>query len=249
MPDTARQLSGGSSGSPILLGGILIGGRSSRMGTCKATLRLPSGETLLDHALGCLQPHCDEIVISAADASQVEGSPLKIVIDEEKFLGPASGVAALLREAESLRADAVLVLSVDLPRLRPSDLQPLVDAWCCDPQHLACGSFGDSLPQPLVAIYPTRYVNDVSAVAASSQRGLLRWLRNRPHQRIALRPQAGCDVDTPQQWQSFISMMSALVVIPCVLWNDAFAFNEANHLIFGHATYIVRQCLPVDLPM
>ncbi|TWU16480.1 molybdenum cofactor guanylyltransferase [Allorhodopirellula heiligendammensis] len=55
----------------LLLGAVLAGGRSIRMGRCKAELPHESGGTFLDHALEQLAACCDHVACSlAADAAE-----------------------------------------------------------------------------------------------------------------------------------------------------------------------------------
>lgn len=185
-----------------MIGGVLIGGRSSRMGTPKQDLRRNDGRTQLQHAIDCLAAHCEFVLISATGGAPATMQGCDVVHDNTAYQGPATGIARLLRKANQRDADAVLVLAVDLPMLQASDLEPLVAAWHERPSQIAVATFDQQFPEPLVTIYPADYVDQMTRIAAGQDRSIVRWLQREPHQMIPLRPAAGRDADTPQNWQS-----------------------------------------------
>ena len=192
-----------SASEPALLGGVLIGGRSSRMGVSKADLLRSDGQTQLEHAIGCLRPYCDSILISASLDAPISLFGCHIVRDTAAYQGPATGIAQLLLEAQQRNADGLLVVAVDLPSLEAIDLKPLVAAWSEQPNKITAATFDGQFPEPLVTIYPSDYVDQLTRLANGRDRSITRWLRRTPHQAIPIRNGAGRDVDTPEQWQSF----------------------------------------------
>ena len=107
-----------------LTGFVLTGGKSSRMGTDKAMLRLPDGETLLEHALA--------LVASVATEVRLLGSREKyaglawagtIVEDIYADRGPLAGIHAGLKSSAT---ELNLVLAVDMPRMTSACLKYLV---------------------------------------------------------------------------------------------------------------------------
>ena len=191
-----------------LLGGILVGGRSSRMGACKAMLQMPGGKTLLDHVSDCAMPFCQSLVIATAP-DQTLATTFPVVADTHPHQGPATGIASVLRAANDQGQTAAFVLSVDLPALTTADLAPLVDAWRIDPTQITTATTDREFPEPLVAIYPTTYLDELIAVANCEDRSVTRWLRRTPHQMIDIRGEAIQDVDTPEQWQAFYERASS----------------------------------------
>ncbi len=73
-----------------LLGVILVGGNSSRMGTNKAFIEF-DGKTLLERAIESKQPHCDHIVISCrrdeADLYASYGTPMEDILSDRGPMG------------------------------------------------------------------------------------------------------------------------------------------------------------------
>lgn len=89
---------------------ILAGGRSSRMGCCKARLVI-GGETVLAHLAAQLSEF-DELLLSTNDPALAEGLPVRAVKDIFPGAGPLGGLHACLSAAKS---GALLVVACDLP--------------------------------------------------------------------------------------------------------------------------------------
>jgi molybdenum cofactor guanylyltransferase len=97
------------------VGFVLAGGRSSRMGTDKALVRL-CGEPLIAHAVRILREA--GLAVSVAGGAPVLTAFAPLVEDRQPGLGPLSGICAALA---STSARWAVFLSVDLPLL-PSSL-------------------------------------------------------------------------------------------------------------------------------
>lgn len=91
---------------------ILAGGRSSRMGTDKAFLRL-GGLTLLEHAIALAKEVCDKVVL-VGDKQRLRPYGW-VVQDKFEGRGPLAGIQAAL-SSESARFTN-LILSVDMPAI------------------------------------------------------------------------------------------------------------------------------------
>lgn len=94
-----------------VVGFVVAGGRSRRMGRDKALLPW-AGATLLDHALARLRAACSEVrILSGAEARYADrGVPVDVDLLAEA--GPLAGVCAGLEQAGGRVA---LFLAVDLP--------------------------------------------------------------------------------------------------------------------------------------
>lgn len=112
-----------------LTGIVLTGGRSSRMGSDKASLVL-GGSTLLERVVAALSAVADEIVIVRAPEPEqslplaTSSGSLLVVADPVEGAGPLAGIMTGLEAASASRA---LVVGVDHPFLRPSLLRLLAD--------------------------------------------------------------------------------------------------------------------------
>ena len=107
-----------------LVGAVLAGGRSRRMGAAKGGMPLPDGRTLGQAAADALAPLCPGGVVVLGHG---EGLPdaLPRIADLRPGEGPLAGLEALLASG---RGEAYLVCPCDLPGLTPDALRPLAEA-------------------------------------------------------------------------------------------------------------------------
>jgi molybdenum cofactor guanylyltransferase len=91
---------------------VLAGGRSSRMGTDKALLRV-GGRTLLERVIEVLQTTSDEVHI-IGDRPEYHGFGVKVVADLHPGTGPLGGIATAIATAS---CEQVLVVACDMPFL------------------------------------------------------------------------------------------------------------------------------------
>ena len=160
--------------SERLLGIVLVGGRSSRMGTDKASLP-HAGTTFLVYALDRLGKVCESVAVSGqTDAAH----DVTVIDDPIKHQGPATGIAASLRFARDNRFDACLITPVDTPALTDQGLVELCDAWkrC----HKLTVARTDRI-EPLVGIYPVDLADSIDALSTAQDRSLHRWIAGQDH--------------------------------------------------------------------
>ncbi len=106
-----------------ILGAIIAGGQSSRMGGVEKAFIKLGGKPIIQHIVECLRVQTSEIVINAnGDAGRFESLNCVVVPDG---LGagetPLAGLAAVLAYAELSDFDAVISVPSDTPFL-PDDL-------------------------------------------------------------------------------------------------------------------------------
>lgn len=189
---------------PRLLGAVLCGGRSSRMGRDKALLRDSYGCSYLQLAVQRLQGLCDSVCVCGS-SSQFENITfrsmpgVRFISDPEEHLGPAIGVAAALRIAKDEAFAGCLVNPVDTPKLNLDDLRLLQQNWLQDPNRVVCAQDAQTGHlQPLVAIYPTSAFESVSKLAASADRSLRRWLEQHQPETANLPASSLLNVNRPE---------------------------------------------------
>lgn len=108
-----------------MIGAVLAGGRSTRLGRDKTRLRLPGdGRDMLARTADLLAACTDEVLVSCRADAVPPGLPCRAVSDCEEGLGPFGGVWSLLRAVR----EPVLVLSCDLPFMDAATLRRLVKA-------------------------------------------------------------------------------------------------------------------------
>lgn len=104
---------------------VLTGGRSERMGTDKALLQLPTGETMLEHAMALGASVAREVcVVGPLERYASYAWAGKIVEDVFPGRGPLGGIHAAL---SNTRTDWNLIFAVDMPLLTAALLRWLVD--------------------------------------------------------------------------------------------------------------------------
>jgi len=133
---------------PLFSAAVLAGGRSTRMGTDKAFLRL-GNELLIERQLRCLRESgATELLISGRAEANYSGFAATVVRDEFLQSGPLAGVAAALKASSS---HLVFVLAVDMPRMTPAMIGKIVSQ--CE-NDAGCVPFDGHGLQPLGAAFP-----------------------------------------------------------------------------------------------
>ena len=107
--------------------GVLIGGRSERMGCPKALLPLRAGRTLVEHVVGVARAVADEVVLLGQLAPPASLGGMTSLADYVAGGGPLAGLAALLQHAPDSWA---LLLACDMPRLA----RPVLERLCAQPR-------------------------------------------------------------------------------------------------------------------
>ena len=102
---------------------ILVGGKSSRMGTNKAFLEL-KGKTFIELQIELLRKMFDEISISANTPSEYEYLNLPIFKDIYPGKGPLGGIYTSLINSSSLHT---FMLACDMPFVGPELIKHLKD--------------------------------------------------------------------------------------------------------------------------
>lgn len=131
-----------------VVGVILAGGKSSRMGGGDKSLLDLGGKTVLSRVIARLGAQVDTIVLNAnGDAARFEEYGLPVVPDSiEGFAGPLAGVLAGMDWAHEQGADYILTVAADTPffpdhllvglqMAKESEHTPLVMAMTPDPER------------------------------------------------------------------------------------------------------------------
>lgn len=146
---------------------ILAGGRSRRMGTDKALLKI-DGEPLIRRLARQLERHVEQVLISARRVSDYSYLGYEVVPDRVPDLGPLGGIAsALARSAH----DLTLFVPCDLPGI-PQDLvtRLLREARSAD---AVVPRREDGQVEPLFAVYRRRVLPSVNAALSRGARRVI----------------------------------------------------------------------------
>jgi molybdenum cofactor guanylyltransferase len=151
-------------------GVVLVGGRSSRMGTEKAALEW-HGSTLLRRTVGILgrEVHGPVIVVRAAGQPlPALDVPVDLREDPVAGRGPLQGIAVGLAAARD-RAELAFVCSVDLPLLHPAFVHAVLAALAADAAADVALPHVGGHRQPLLAAYRTALAIEAAELLAAGR--------------------------------------------------------------------------------
>jgi molybdopterin-guanine dinucleotide biosynthesis protein A len=141
----------------MILGAVLVGGRSSRFGSDKAVAEW-NGRTLAEHAAALVGQHVDAVVTVGGEGD-VPDLP-------RPGLGPLGGIAGALDHAAGHGFTSVLTIGCDMPRV-PSELLTALlrraPAWCSD--------------APVLGHWPAALGAQLMAWVEGGDRSVRRWAR------------------------------------------------------------------------
>jgi molybdenum cofactor guanylyltransferase len=155
---------------PWILGVVLAGGLSSRMGREKAFVLL-DGRPLLAHVLERFAPQVGRVVINAnGDPTRFAAFGCDVVPDGDGTSeGPLSGIAAGLRLARSRGAALMATCPSDAPRLPRRYVARLVDA--IGENRAACLA-GETGLEPLFGLWRVEALADLETALAEGRRAV-----------------------------------------------------------------------------
>jgi molybdenum cofactor guanylyltransferase len=113
-----------------ILGAIIAGGQSLRMGGAEKGFIVLEGATLLERTLSRLRFQVDEVIINAnGDATRFAETGVVVVPDHLVDVGsPLAGLEAVLRYGAAHQFDAVVTVPSDAPFLPLDLVQRLLEA-------------------------------------------------------------------------------------------------------------------------
>lgn len=152
-----------------MLGAVLAGGHSTRMGRDKAGA-LVGDKPMLAIALDALGGLDERVVVGRPREITGVDPTTDWLHDEEPDSGPLGGILTALAWAGAHQFDAVVFLPCDLPTIRSDDVGLLTDAW--ERQNRST-SDSSALPQVAIAAGPER-ANWLACVVPVTALGPLR---------------------------------------------------------------------------
>lgn len=185
-------------------GVILSGGQSRRMQSLgmvdKGLLRL-AGLALAGHAAKRLMPYCRQLLISA-NTCQADYAEWGKVVGDGEFIGqgPLAGILAAMRHT---RADYILILSVDSPRVSEAVIAELVAQAKRSPTTSALYAYA-AQAHPLCAIIRTDLAPALERYLLQGKRRVQQWYTQIEAQPVCLGEKAEAlflNVNTPDDWQ------------------------------------------------
>lgn len=138
-----------------LAGVVLAAGRSARMGSPKALLDflgVPFIVRILE-ALEALEVKT-RVVVLGPDAPRIHaaiaGHECMIVENPEPETGPIASLRGALRALQPVLPSAVLVWPVDLPHVRVSTVERVMEAYRRDPGQVVVPTFAERRGHPVI---------------------------------------------------------------------------------------------------
>ncbi len=171
-----------------MIGAVLAGGSSTRMGRPKAALRI-GDMTLLERAVGVLRSRFDEVIVCGGSEAP-RGTVL--VPDAVERAGPLAGIEAAIGYGDGRD---VLVLAVDLPLVTPAVIDGLATPLLAGQARVARG---DGRVQPLLGGYSADLFGLVRAHRMSDDRSVMGLVRDVPHLTLVdVDPGSLVNINTP----------------------------------------------------
>ena len=163
-----------------VVGVLLAGGRSSRMGGGDKCLRPLGGEPILTRIIGCLRPQVSDIVINAnGDASRFAPFALPVVPDSiAGFSGPLAGVHAGLEWVRANRPDVghAVTVATDTPFF-PADLVRRFLAEARDGSTFLVAR-SEAGTHPVIGLWPVDLAAALKASLDQGHRKVTAWVKD-----------------------------------------------------------------------
>ncbi|MEZ4768204.1 MAG: molybdenum cofactor guanylyltransferase [Caldilineales bacterium] len=189
---------------------VLAGGDSRRMGTNKALLELPSGETLIERVLNTLRPLSDDLLIVSNTPDLYAHLDARQVSDEFAGAGPLAGLHAGLHAA---RHDWTFAVACDMPLV---DHRLVRFMAVLTEGYDAIVPWVDGELEPLHALYNKRCLPAITGHLEAGHRRMIAFLgdvrvRRVEANEIALFDPEGrsfFNANTPEDWQRLQELVS-----------------------------------------
>lgn len=173
-------------GEPIL-GLLLAGGQSRRMGGGDKCLLPLAGRPLLAHVIARLEPQVDRMVLNAnGDPARFSAFDLPVTADPiEGFAGPLAGVLAGFRWAENHAPDVrwVMTVAADTPFFPDHLAADLIAATDGKYPAIALAASGGR-SHPVFGLWPVALADNLGKALDDGVRKVLDWT-DRHHTGIA----------------------------------------------------------------
>lgn len=204
-----------SGGDPVVVGAVLTGGASRRMGTDKALVEV-AGRPLVAVAAAALRAAgADPVLAIGGDPATLRTADheLRPVPDGHPGEGPLGGLLTAFAAAAAVAGDGpavdrelvVVVVACDMPALDGATVGALLDALAADPDADLAAAMADGRPQPLTAAWRPRRAGPILAAAFAAGERAPRRLLDRLHVVgvSGLDPEALADVDRPEDLRRY----------------------------------------------
>ncbi len=193
-----------TSGKTNVLGVVVAGGLSRRMGEQDKLWIELDGEPLIARAARCLGHQADNVILNVNNSDpRLEALGLPVVPDlHADYQGPLAGIYASLRWVRENRLDITHVIgaSVDSPFF-PDDLVSRLTAdLAAHPDEIAI-AFCDGYPQPVFGLWPLACLGPLNSFLETTDNlKVMAFVRTQSWRRVdfpALHPPPFFNINTP----------------------------------------------------
>ena len=199
-----------------VLGVVLAGGASTRMGVDKGRMEL-GGQTLVERAAKLLDVVADQVVLATGSTARYSELGRASVLDrpEHEGQGPAAGLVAALDHARSRGLARVLVLACDMPWVEREALEGLLQASRTENLDAVLfeapleGDESETRLEPLLAVYHVRVLGPLLRALEAGGRRMIDFHKgfgtvrvDRWGRRMGARGARWAkNVNTPEDWR------------------------------------------------
>ncbi|HEY7628192.1 MAG TPA: molybdenum cofactor guanylyltransferase [Ilumatobacteraceae bacterium] len=177
----------------LVLGAVLCGGSSTRMGSDKATLPVDGVPMARRVADSLLAAGCAPIVAVGGDADRLASLELDHLGDQFPGEGPLGGVLTVLSVV-----GRALIVSCDIPHVRSASLLRLVEASAGHQAAIACTDH----VEPLCALWTTSALPVLRSRFMAGERAMHRAIEGLDVAWVAMTPEELRNVNTPDDLHS-----------------------------------------------
>ena len=187
---------------------ILAAGKASRMGAPKQLLPY-GGKTVIEKMveLTTTLPNTRTLVVTGAYQKEVEvkllSYPVGVIYNSNWQTGMGSSIAAGVNAAEKENPDGVIIILADQLAIQKEHLMGLIETFYQKNEQYCVCSFYKKI-KGVPALFPKHWFGFLKNLRGDQ--GARKLLNERSEDALALPlAEAAIDIDTPKDWQDFIS--------------------------------------------
>jgi molybdopterin-guanine dinucleotide biosynthesis protein A len=182
-----------------MVGAVLTGGASRRMGRTKALIELDGVPMARRVADALVLAGCASVIAYGGDPVELEPLGMPVLPDRHPGSGPLGGVLGALElfSESDLPIDGVFVVACDLPALQGRDLVGLVDAMRSHRDVDVVVALTTRI-EPTCAIWRPRATGRLRELFDSGERALHRAIERLESCAVEIEPGAVRNINTPE---------------------------------------------------
>lgn len=183
----------------MIYGLILVGGRSSRMGTDKSQINyhgVPQAQFLYD----LLSKYCQKVFFSCREEQSAHFQPF--IIDKYSEVGPISGLLSAF--AENPTASWLLV-ACDMPSMNDETIQKLLQNRNTEKLATTFLNTENLSPEPLFTIYENSAREKLIQFFEDGNQSLKHFLQSIDIQLIKEEKSILLNINTPTEFENYVS--------------------------------------------